>query len=112
HLPAEQGLHLGDAFHQAAAVRAPATEVVDLAGTRVLGEGPQRLNDVVAVDLIAHLLPFVAEDRVRLAGLGDLDQIVEEAVQLDARMARASEAATAKEAGAQAEEPGAFLPHA
>src|SRR5262249_48372710 len=65
HLAAEQGLHLGDAFHQATAVRAAAAEVVDLTGTWVLGESPQRLDDVVAVDLIAHLLPLVAEDRIR-----------------------------------------------
>src|SRR5208283_554498 len=60
---------LGDGFEDGNAVFAAAAEVVDLAGARIGGKLFDGADDIVAVDVVAHLLALVADDRIRAAPL-------------------------------------------
>ncbi len=68
---------------------AAAAEVVDGCGARAAMEGVEGADDVAAVDVVAHLLALVAEDRVRRPGDRAAHQVGQEAVQLGARVLRA-----------------------
>ena len=46
---------------------------------------PERVDQIVAVDVVAHLFALVAEDGIGLAGDGAFHQIGEETVQLARR---------------------------
>ena len=50
----------------------------------------------MAVNIVAHLLSLVSEDRVGLSGNGNLYEIGKETVQFDAAMAGACEASPRK----------------
>src|SRR5665213_4132798 len=91
-----------DAFEQACGVVLAAAQVVNLAGAGGLGEMPEGVDHIMAVNLIADLFSLVAEDGVGAFVKGDVNQIVEEAVKLDAGMLRAGEASAAKHAGLEA----------
>ena len=95
--------HHLDALDEAGCVRLAAAEVVDLARARVLGERPEGLDDVGDVDLVADLLALVAEDGVLALPQGDVHEVAHEAVQLDAGVVRAGEAAATEDARPQAE---------
>ncbi len=73
-----------DALEDAGGVRLAPTEVVDGAGRGGLGVGPQGADHVGRVDLVPHLLPLVAEHRVRTLLEGGAHEVAEEAVELDA----------------------------
>ena len=80
--------HELDALQKAGSVRRPATQVVDLTGMRILCERPDRFHDVGAVQLVAYLLALVAVDRVLAPTKRNRDEVLEESVQLDARVLR------------------------
>ena len=69
------------------------------------------LTTSAAVDVVAHLLAAVAEDRVRLAGDGAAHQVGEEAVQLRAGVLRAGQAAAAEADGRHVEVAPVLLHH-
>ena len=73
-----------DAFHEAGGVLFAAAEVVDFSRAWVLCEFPEEADDVMAVDLIADLLAFVSKDGVGAFAQGDEDEVIEEAMELDA----------------------------
>ncbi len=68
-----------------AAVAASAAEIVDLAAARGRDERLDELRDVERVDVVAHLLALVAEDRVAPAFEIALHEVAQEAVQLARR---------------------------
>ena len=76
---------------------AAAAEVIDFAGARGAEELPESLHEIVAVDVVAHLLPFVAKDPVGLARRGAFHEVGEKAVQLGPRVAGAGQAAAAED---------------
>ena len=88
-----------------------AADIVHLSLAGILVEMPEGGNQVVAVDIVAHLLALVAEDGVGPAGDGAPDQVGEKAVQFGARMGRACQAAAAEGAGLQTEVATVFLGH-
>ena len=63
------------------------------------------------MDVVAHLLALVAEDLVFAAFEVALHQVAEKAVQLDAGVVRAGQAAAAQAAGRHAEVAAVFLHH-
>ena len=71
------------------AVGLAAAEVVDLAGAGRLDEGGHEARHVERVDVVAHLLALVAEDLVLAPLEVALDEVAEEAVELDAGVVRA-----------------------
>ena len=87
-----------DRLQQRQAVAAAAAQVVDLAAARRALEVQEQIRDVGRVNLIAHLLAAVAEDRVALAEHGAADDVVEEAVELDGGVIGARQAAAAEHA--------------
>ena len=66
---------------------------------------------VLGVDVVAHLLALVAEDRVLAPFQVAFHQVAEETVQFDAGMVRAGQAAAAQAAGRHAEVAAVFLHH-
>src|SRR5262249_59538482 len=63
------------------------------------------------MDLVTDLFPLVAEDAVGLARFGHFHHVVEEPVQLDARVAGAGKATPSEDAGPQPEVPSVLLCH-
>src|SRR5450756_839197 len=88
---------------------AAAAHVVNLTGTRLEGELPERFDEVVAVDVVAHLLAFVAEHAIGAAGSSTFHEVGEKAVKFGARVRRAGKAATAKDRRLHAEVTAVFL---
>src|SRR5665213_2425973 len=88
---------------------AAAAHVINFAGARRFCELPERLDKVVAVDVVAHLFAFVAEHAIRPARGGAFHQIGQEAVQFRARVRRAGQAAAAKNRRLHAEVTSVFL---
>lgn len=74
-------------------------KVVNLAGTRSANEGFDEPGNVVAVNVIADLLPLVAVDPIFAAFHVTLHQIAQKTVKLDTAVVRAGEAASAQAAG-------------
>ncbi len=75
-----------DALQNAGCIFTSAAQVIDFAWARVFGKRFEGTNDICAFDLIANLFAFVSKDRIGFAMNGDVNQIGEEAVQLDTRM--------------------------
>ena len=86
-----------------------AADVIDLSGARSLEEFPEGVHQIVAVDVIAHLLAFVAKNPVRLPGDRAFHQVGQETVQFRAGMGRAGEATAAEAHGLHAEIIAIFL---
>src|SRR5213078_1685990 len=98
-----------DAFqHRSAVLPAPA-KVVDFARPRVFQEFFKRPDDVVAVDLIADLFPFIPIYRVHLAVEANLDQVRKEAMELHAGVGRAGQTSPAKDPDSHSEIAAVFL---
>jgi hypothetical protein len=93
------------------AVGLAAAEVVDLAGARGGDEGGHEAGDVEGVDVVAHLLALVAEDLVLAALEIAFHEVAEEAVEFDAAVIGAGEAAAAQRAGGQVEVAAVLLDH-
>ena len=81
---------------------AAAAGVIDFTDTRLLEKLPEHFDQVVAVDVVAHLFAFVAKDAIRRAVHRATHEISEKAVQFGARVRRTGEAAAAKTRGLQA----------
>lgn len=81
--------------HRAIAV-ACAAHVIDLTASRSVEERVKRTNQVSAVNVVPHLLFFVAEDGVRRFRNSALHQISQESVKLCSRMIWTREASAAE----------------
>src|SRR5690606_11096106 len=89
HLPAGEILHPRERLENGAGVLAPAAEVVDFAASaRVAPDRLDGARDVVAVNVVANLLPLVPEDAVRPPAELAADEVRKEAVQFDAGVVR------------------------
>src|SRR5258707_14695143 len=84
HFLASQLFNQLNGFQYRRTVVAAAANVVDLAWSRVLPKSFKRFDDVVTMNLIAHLFAFVTVDVVCPFGPGHLNQKRKEPVQLDA----------------------------
>jgi len=104
-----QLLDFGNCFEHGDAVFAAAAHVVDLAGAGVGSESLDSTDNVVAMNIVANLLALVAEDGVLEPGHGRFDEIRKKAVQLDAGVRRAGEAAAAENADVHFEVAAVFL---
>lgn len=104
---------LGDreGLEDGAGVLLTPAEVVDLCYTRCLDERCHEAGDIERVDVIADLLPLVAEDAVLFALEVAFNEVAEESVQLDAGVVGAGEAAPAQGAGGHTEVAAVFLNH-
>src|SRR5262245_30729596 len=71
----------------------------------------EEAGDVARVDLVTHLLPFVAVDGVLLAFHGGENDVRQVAVQLDGGMLRTSQTAAAKDSDRHLEVPAELLAH-
>src|SRR5258708_323230 len=61
-------LAISDRFQHGAIGMSASAGIVDFSGSRVLVKMPEHVYQVVAVDIIAHLLTFVTENSVWIAG--------------------------------------------
>jgi hypothetical protein len=93
----------GEGFQDGDGVVFAAAEVIDFGDAGLGDEGLDEARHVVGMDVVAHLLAFVAKDGVFPFFQVALDQVAEETVQLYARMAGTSEAAAAQGAGGHVE---------
>ena len=94
--------------HRAVRVAA-AADVIDFARARLLEKLPERIHQVVAVNVVAHLFAFVAKNAIRRAADGATHQIREKTVQFRARMRRAGETPAAETRRLHAEIIAVFL---
>lgn len=92
-------------------VRTPATQVVHLSLTRRVDEPLHEGHHVVAVDVVPHLLALVPEHPIGAAFQVALDQVAQEAVQLDAAVVRTGQAPAPQTARAHPEVAAVLLHH-
>lgn len=90
-------------FQDGATVRLPAADVVHLGRAGRVDKCLGKTRHVFAVDVVAHLLAFVAENAVPVPLEIALDQITAETVQFYTRMIRAGQAPSPQAAGGQRE---------
>jgi hypothetical protein len=83
-------LNAGDGFEHRDAVLAPATKVINLPRARVGGEFLDGGNNVMAVNVVSHLLALMAKDGIGSARQHDFNKIGKKTVELDARVGRPS----------------------
>src|SRR6516162_9856013 len=83
-LAAADGFAQVDGFEHGAVRMAAAAHVEDFTAARLEKELPESLDQIMAVDVIAHLFAAITEDAVRLPGNGAAHQVRKEAVQLGA----------------------------
>jgi hypothetical protein len=100
-----------EGFKDGDAVGAATTEVVNFAAAGVFIKSMDEAGDVEGVDVVAHLLAFVAEHLVETALDVAFDEVAEEAVEFHTAMVGAGEAATAQAAGFHAEIAAVLLDH-
>ena len=100
-----------EGFEDRAGVLFSTAEVVDLCDARGFAEFPHEAGHILAVDVVAHLLAFVAENFVFASFEVAFHEVAEEAVELDAGVVRAGEAAAAQTAGGHVEIASVFLHH-
>ncbi len=100
-----------EGFEDGAGVGLAAAEVVHLAQAWRGDEGRHELGHVERVDVVTHLFAFVAEYAVLAALQVALHEVAEEAVELDAAVVGAREAAAAQAAGGHVEIASVLLHH-
>ena len=100
-----------EGFEDRAGILFSTAEVVDLRDARGLAEFPHEAGHILAVDVVAHLLAFVAENLVFAAFEVAFHEVAEEAVEFHAGVVRTGEAATAQAAGGHVEIASVFLHH-
>lgn len=100
-----------EGFEDRAGVLFSAAEIVDLCDARGFAEFPHEAGHIFAVDVIAHLLAFVAENLVFAAFEIAFHEVAEESVEFHAGVVRASEAAPTQTAGGHVEIASVFLHH-
>jgi hypothetical protein len=111
HVPARYGFGHAEGLQNRARVRFAAAEIVDFRDPRRFPELVHEGCDVFGVDVIPHLLAFVAEDLVLAAFEAAADQIAQEPMQFHAGVIRAGQASAAQAAGRHAEVAAVFLNH-
>ena len=104
-------LDFGDGFQHGDTVLAPAAHVVDLTGSGIGGKFFDGANDVVAVDVVANLLGFIAEHGVGGTSERHFHEIRKKSVEFDAGVRRAGKTAAAEDADVHAEVAAVFLGH-
>src|SRR5947199_9044193 len=102
HAPAGDLLAQEDGLQHRAVAETRAAHVVDLARPRILIEVIEGVDEIEAVNVVAHLFAVVAEGPVFPAVDGALHQPGEKAVQLRAGVRRSGETTAAKNAGLHA----------
>ena len=107
------GERFGDleGFEDGAGVLFSTAEVVDFGDARGFAEFPHEAGHILAVDVVTHLLAFVAVDLVFAAFEIAFHEVAKEAVEFHAGVVRAGEAATAQTAGGHVEIATVFLHH-
>ena len=100
-----------EGFEDGAGVLFSTAEVVDLCDARGFAEFPHEAGHILAVDVVAHLLAFVAENLVFAAFEIAFHEVAEESVEFHAGVVRAGEAAAAQTAGGHVEIASVFLNH-
>src|SRR5215470_9254967 len=100
---------LGNGLEHGNTVSAAATQVVNLTWTRVGSVFFDGTDYIVTVNVVAHLLGFVAKDGISAAAQRYFNQIRKEAVEFNAGVRGPGQAATAKNAGIHAKVAAVFL---
>ena len=100
-----------EGFEDRAGVLFSTAEVVDFGDARGFAEFPHEAGHILAVDVVAHLLAFVAENLVFAAFEIAFHEVAEEAVEFHAGVVRAGEAAATQTAGGHVEIASVFLHH-
>ena len=100
-----------EGFEDRAGILFSTAEVVDLRDARGFAEFPHEAGHILAVDVVAHLLAFVAENLVFAAFEIAFHEVAEESVEFHAGVVRAGEATTAQAAGGHVEIASVFLHH-
>ena len=98
-------------FHHRTVRKTTAACVIDFTLTRICVKSVEHLNQIVAVNIIADLLAFVAENCVLLARYATFHQIRQKAVQFCARVIRPRQATTSENARIHAKIFAVFLNH-
>jgi hypothetical protein len=93
------GLGLRKSLQKGATVLPSAAKIVNLRDSWRLEKMVDELRNVVRMDIIAHLFPFVAVNIIIALFEVAFDQITQETVQLNSAMSRAGQAATAQTTG-------------
>lgn len=101
----------GEGLQDRACVLFAAADVVNLPTARSGSEANDEAGDVFGVNIVAHLLTFIAENLVFTTLNVAADQITQEAVELDSRVIGSGQAATAKGASGHIEVAPIFLNH-
>lgn len=101
----------GHGFYHGDVALTATADVVHLGDTWVLVEVPEGLDEIVAVDVVADLLPFVSENLVLTSFDGAFHEVGEEAVELGTGVAGAGEAAAAEARRLHIEIAAVFLDH-
>ena len=100
-----------EGFENRAGVLFSTAEVVDLRDARGFAEFPHEAGHILAVDVVAHLLAFVAENLVFAALEIAFHEVAEESVEFHAGVVRAGEATATQTAGGHVEISAVFLHH-
>src|SRR6516162_7642484 len=88
-----------------------AAKIINRCRTRVLDELIDKLHNIVRMNVVSDLLPFVPENRVFPPFEVTPDEIAEKPVQLDSGMVWACQTATTEAAGWHSEIPAVLLHH-
>ena len=95
HLLATESGDAVEGFQDGDAIGPAAAEIVDFADARLRGKGLNEARHVEGMDVVPHLLALVTVDFVQSAFDVALDEVTEEAVQLDTAVIGAGETAAA-----------------
>jgi hypothetical protein len=87
------------------------TDIIHLSLPRIANEQVYELRHIVGVNVIAHLFTFIAEHVVRASFQIAPNEVTEKTLELDSRVVRSREAASAQAAGRHQEIPSVFLHH-
>jgi hypothetical protein len=93
--PADFLTSLNRLQHRAAGMSS-STDVINLSRTRRFEEFPKRIDEVVAVDVVTHLLALVPKDAVGQAVGGAFHQISQKPMQFRAGVSGSCQASTAE----------------
>ena len=98
-------------FEDGEAILSATSEVIDLTTAGLAKEVQKQVRYIAGVDLVPHLLPLVAKDRIGPAGDSTHDNIGEIAMQFDRGVLWTGETTTAKDADRHLEVPPKLLAH-
>src|SRR5260370_11550275 len=95
---AGQLIDFGDGLQHGDAVLTASAKIVDFTRPRIRGELFDSANNIVAVNVVAHLFGFVTEYGIGAAAKRHLDEIRQEAMKFHAGVRRAGKAAATEDA--------------